>query len=919
LPVAVALLGVPANAQLTFDAQTSSTRPLATGVTLCVGQRQTAEPAEEVDGVLLPPASQTTFDPAVYGQDAFYPKANVRLVDLGFARSQRIVRLEFFPVQFNPATGELRVTDSIRATIRYDGAEPAAAESDPATEPAAFEAALARTLLNYDAARNARGSAAAATAFVDVAWTPPQPGYKIALRAEGMYQLTRNSLAAAGIPVDTLDPRTIRMFNAGQQVAIRVTGEGDGKFDAGDQVLFFGKAIDTRYTDVNVYWITYGGAPGLRMGSRTSLDGGALATSFPATAEKEDNTTYDSDLPMQRDHDHWWGQQISAVGANKAASINVSLATPEAVGAASDAQLSVLLGGVTTGAHHVRLYINPSTNPVAIWDGTFDGQTIQTVSATLPASRLNPSGNNTVKIELINDVSGRPADILRLDWVRISYPRSFSTLDGGLTFRSDTTGARRYEIGPFAGNVDLYDVTDPAQVAQITGASLAAPGLRFGDNQPALRQYAALEQTRYLAPLAITADQPSSLQGGAQGADYIIITHADFLTAIQPLADFRAGQSHAGQKLFLPLVMRPGAPTASGSAVAASIASGMTRVKVVDVQDIYDEFGGGLMSAEAIRDFIRHTYDNWQKPAPRAVLLVGDGTYDLRRYKSQTPTFIPPYLDLVDPDAGETVADNRFVAVTPGDILPDLDIGRLPVNTPGETTAMVNKIIAYETQPAAAWQKKVAFVSDDLETGGGNFYEYSNKLADGFTNYRGKSVKIVPTNYTTSKIYLGQTCDLGNPATSSQCRAQIVDQINAGALMISYIGHGVSTYWAAERLYDAAALANVNNPDRLPIMLPMTCNEGYFIDPAESSLSELGVRAENRGAVASWSATGYGLAPGHDLLERGLFLSVFYDDATLGGGTTAAKLYLVATAGPGQYVDLIDTFLLLGDPGLKVP
>ena len=49
--------------------------------------------------------------------------------------------------------------------------------------------------------------------------------------------------------------------------------------------------------------------------------------------------------------------------------------------------------------------------------------------------------------------------------------------------------------------------------------------------------------------------------------------------------------------------------------------------------------------------------------------------------------------------------------------------------------------------------------------------------------------------------------------------------------MVSYIGHGQKTFWAAEHLYDATALAQLTNTGRLTIMLPMTCNEGYFIDP----------------------------------------------------------------------------------------
>jgi uncharacterized repeat protein (TIGR01451 family) len=105
-------------------------------------------------------------------------------------------------------------------------------------------------------------------------------------------------------------------------------------------------------------------------------------------------------------------------------------------------------------------------------------------------------------------------------------------------------------------------------------------------------------------------------------------------------------------------------------------------------------------------------------------------------------------------------------------------------------------------------------------------------------------------------------------------------------------------------------------------MLPMTCNEGYFHDAAagSESLSEAGVRRAQNGVIASWAPTGFGLSTGHDLLERGLFLAMFYDRTKeLGAAATAGKLYLIAYGSPGAYLDLIDTFLLLGDPALRVP
>lgn len=925
LPVKVVLLGVPPDAELALDVSTSPMRAVASGVTLCTAlpvssiedpAAGAAGSAASQDAVATPAA---VFDPEVYGVDAFYPSETVRLIDLGFMRSQRIVRLEIYPFQFNPVSQELRASEHIELAVRF-AQDAGLSAAGPVAEPEEFEAAFRRSLLNYETARAWRDSSGAAVAAATAAWTPPQPGYKVTVRDEGLYQLTRTALAAAGLPVAQLDPRTLRMFNNGQEVAIRVIGEDDGTFDAQDVVLFFGQGVDTRYTDTNVYWLTYGGAAGLRMPVRNSVAGGTAATSFFSSVEKEDNLTYDSDLPELAGYDHWWGQTITAAGAGKTASLNISVATPQMATGSLSATVSVFLGGVTeTGSHHVRLYVNPTSHPDSVWNGTWDGPTAHLISATFPQSYLSSTGENTVKIELINDTVGRPADIVRVDWLKVGYQRQYVTLNDRLIFGGDAPGARRYNVAGFStADIELYDVTVPGRAARIDWAveepanySLflplvlkprivtvvagdvapeaepAASTLRFGDNQATPRRYLAQIPTQRLSPLSITLDQASNLQASSVGADTIIITHADFKAAIQPLVTLRTSQGR--------------------------------RVQVVDVQDIYDEFGGGLMSAEAIRDFVAYAYTHWVRPAPKSVLLVGDGTYDLRHHRYSTPTFVPPYLDLVDPDAGETATDNRFVAVTGGDILPDLDIGRLPANTPAEATAMVNKILAYEAQASAAWMRQVLFVADDLEGGGGNFYEYSDAIADGYTSYGGSNVKILPAGNTPSKIYLSQTCDLSNPAMSVECRAQIISKISAGSLLVSYIGHGTKTYWAVEHLYDATALASVNNAGRLPIMLPMTCNEGYFVDPAETSLSEVGVRAENKGAIASWSATGYGLAPGHDFLERGLFLALFHDKVNLGSAATQGKLYLVANAPPGKYLDLVDTFLLLGDPDLKVP
>jgi hypothetical protein len=101
----------------------------------------------------------------------------------------------------------------------------------------------------------------------------------------------------------------------------------------------------------------------------------------------------------------------------------------------------------------------------------------------------------------------------------------------------------------------------------------------------------------------------------------------------------------------------------------------------------------------------------------------------------------------------------------------------------------------------------------------------------------------------------------------------------------------------------------------------MTCYDGYYHYPdlpaaGNDALAEVVTRADGRGAVASWSPTGLGVSTGHDYLDRGFFEARFADGRrTLGEATMAGKLKLWTSA---SSLDLLDTYLLFGDPALRL-
>jgi len=336
---------------------------------------------------------------------------------------------------------------------------------------------------------------------------------------------------------------------------------------------------------------------------------------------------------------------------------------------------------------------------------------------------------------------------------------------------------------------------------------------------------------------------------------------------------------------------------------------------LVELQDVFDEFSYGRYDARAIRAFLKFAYENWVAPAPVSVLLVGDGHYDYKDLLgSGYINPMPPYLARVDPWIGETASDNLYACVSGDDIIPDMNLGRLPANTVDDVKSMVAKILAFEGGGAnQPWHRNVTLVTDNPD-GAGNFYYYANSLRDGY----------LPDFYQANKIYLEDTDDVPLPGgtcpDAAVCKQQLKDSINiTGTLMVNYIGHAAQRSWANEILWHVDDIPTLDNAGQTPIFLAMTCWDGWFIAFGDyfQSIGERVVRAdEGKGAVANWAFSGLGVATGHDAMNKGFYNRIFSDGVQqIGPATLEGKLWLYAT---GRNYDLIETSVLFGDPELRV-
>ncbi len=287
LPVRRVMLGIPPGAKIKLSVLDST---VVTAGTLHIPPAPETvllnDPlAGDTPGTIAPEFEQRYGESQkVYGVDALYPGVVARLAEVGYIRDQRVAAVELFPIQYNPVSRQTTFHSQIHIELSFSYPSGKIGIQAARPESVAFEQLLQSQLENYTSAQAWRATPDASPdlsleAAAPDAWDPPPVAYKIPITETGLYQLTYGQLQAAGLPVATLDPQELQMFHNGVEIAIRVIGESDGNFHpTDDYVLFYGEGIQHKYTDENVYWLTYGQAAGLRMPERSGLPSGSPAT-----------------------------------------------------------------------------------------------------------------------------------------------------------------------------------------------------------------------------------------------------------------------------------------------------------------------------------------------------------------------------------------------------------------------------------------------------------------------------------------------------------------------------------------------------------------------------------------------------------------------------------------------------------------
>jgi hypothetical protein len=912
LPVISTLIGVPPEAQVRINVLLDEYEILPGTYNIVP-----APSPQPLQADLQPGEVEIKPDLSVYNLDSEYPSQLAIINGDAWLRDQRLVRLKIFPFQYNPVQGKITWHKTLHIEVNFDFQEgisvsDAQTNNNGGMQP--FESVLRGTLLNYEQAAFWRGFPSAkqdsSGTNTNLESIEPELRYKITVDQDGLYNITYEDLKAVGLNVDQVDPGSFSITNQGEEVAVIVTSTGN-TFSAGDSILFYGQkfrgtVMEEKYTEDNAYWLTVGSTPGLRM---ASVDGTPTNT-FPVPEY------YTTTVHAEESHnwwtyhftsdDTWFWEQVTdtlthTYGTTLTNIVTISGTVP--LTATLRGEMVAKSHSYTENPdHHTILSLNGNLLQDQLWDGPTRYQFDLDVNPTWLKDGVNQLG-----LTVLHDAyEGQQSDTIFFDWYEIEYAREFQADGDQIDFVGQQDGTYQYQIEGFTSSaVEVFNITDPLKPTQIISTTLNAGSLAFEVQHPARTRYYVVGKEMIKTPNNISAYSSPDLKSSTSSYDYVIITHQDFMTTTQRLADYRTSQ---GMKTL-----------------------------VVDFNDLVNEFNDGIYNSIAVRHFLSYAFENWESP-PAYLLLVGDGHWDLKYFlQDSPPVFMPPHLAWADPWQGEVDSTNLLATVVGDDVLPDVAIGRLPVNSIGELNVVIDKIIAYESSGLnnADWRKNILYVADNTPDKAGDFVAYAEGIIDDY---------FTSPVYNVDRLYLDDfvdpvpnLCGTPEPGVRS-CPAMntaIVDYLTVqGASFVNYIGHAAVQRWAGEQIFKNEDVALINNNDRLSIVLSLTCLDGYWIHPQQVNLVNELLRDEDDGVVATFSPTGLGVSTGHDALQRGFYQAVVETGVEdLGTASIAGKLALYKNYYHGlnnddisvydhydnyYMYDLVNTFTVFGDPALKI-
>lgn len=765
--------------------------------------------------------------------------------------------------------------------------------------------------------------------------------FKMGITQEGIYRLDFDYLASIGVPVNSIDPRKIRVHGNGggplpqtageyqyddlEENAIFISGEGDGSFDSGDYILFYGSAphqvkysdrmaryihFNNSYSDTTFYFLSFGQSNGKRIAT-ASNPGSATFTPTNSTGFSFHESELINTIKSGR---VWLGETFDLTTNQSFSFATPRLASNEdilvTVRAAARSNGTISSFTVSEGSSVLGNIALPATNNVY---GSYDyrgGYKTFNFSS-------NAVGDGSVDVNLSYD-HPLTSSVGYLDFIEVEYKERL-TMAGQSSFyitATENVGPGEvfsYTVGESNSSVSIWDVTNPLEVR---GMSVAHSGSNssFSVRADSMKRLVAFSPSAFRTPVTARRILNQNLHALSQ-VEYLIISPTSLLPAANRLADFHRQQY--GRSVH---VVLPGA--------------------------IFNEFSSGAPDPTAIRDFAKMFYDRGisDGSAVRYLLMFGDGSYDYKHRdhdasemamityqsrNSQLPTrsyISDDFFGFLDDGEGFWGED---AAHETGEIVPqylaegdtvlvqhglDIGVGRFPIVQLDEAQALVDKVIRYVTDPEGfgPWRTRVVLAADHKDAD----RDIHLKQADTYTGLiEGANEcinidKIYMDNYTMVSTASGDKFPDGKEALR---RA-----IDDGSLILNYTGHGGEVGWSNASILDVSDINQLANGQRMPACITATCEFGRWDDPGRRSGGETFFVKPEGGAIAMLTTVRVVYSGPNFTLNQNFYREVFnYNVAEQRHPTMGEVFQNTKNLSWGLSVNNRN-FSLLGDPAMPL-
>ncbi|WP_372937024.1 type IX secretion system sortase PorU [Seonamhaeicola sp.] len=679
--------------------------------------------------------------------------------------------------------------------------------------------------------------------------------YRFYVDTTGVFKLSKNFLQRLGVSVNSVDPRTIKLYgNGGNMIpflnsevysfditenAIKFVGEADGVFDDEDYILFYAQGpkgynaeSNTNincYTDKTYYFINVGSGYGKRI------------QPFYQPTETPDliiNTFHDYQFHEIDEYNiaslgrRWFGDRFD-VDSNK----TFDFSFPDLV-ITEPITLKVYVAAVSSTTTSMDLSVN-GANITTLSIGAASSPTL--ANEAIYSGDVNVNSSN-IQVGLNYNNQGNPSALAYLDYISIEAERALKFNGNQFQFKNNNvalaSGIGEYNITNASDVSEIWDVTDIYNVSSFINEN-ANDNITFTATLGSLKTYVVVTAQDYFEPkldsqttvanqnIKGTIFQNSS--GSFQDVDYLIVSPDNMLNQAERLAEINRNQYSL-------------------------------NVKVVSLSQIYNEFSTGNQDIGAIRNLVKYIYDNASTTENRIkyLCLFGDTSYDYKDRISNNTNIVPSWhsynsfnltSSFVSDDFYGKMDDNEGTMATTDRL--DIAVGRIIADTPQRATELVDKIESYYKKEAfGSWRNKFVVVSDDVDEDWEGILQETTDEIGNLVSEEKPFINVVKIH---SDAYQQESSAGGD--RYPEVTTELVNSIDKGALVVNYFGHGGEDGLAQERIFLKTDIEGLRNYYKLSCFVTVTCEFTKFDNPYKETAGEYIYWNEEAGAIGLITTT----------------------------------------------------------------